>query len=178
MVSRVAPPFDFIAAIQKDVLRHRKSRQSLPKPHYLPTAIISTVEGLRFDDQKVYVRVLISGAGMDALTRPLSRSSTILDEHSTWRGAKIAQEMRKRVGLLEQALRRLQQEHPLVDRLLERLPQGLNTSVGEGGKRLSGGQRQIVTILRALLRDADVVIFDKATAHLDDEIRHLVRDCV
>ena len=58
------------------------------------------------------------------------------------------------------------------------MPQGLNTRVGEGGKQLSGGQRQIVAILRALLRDADVIVFDEATAHLDDEVRQLVREGV
>jgi|GEM_PF-4068586 len=63
MVSRAAPPFDFIAAIHMDVLRYRKSRQNSPKPNHLPAAIISTAEGLRFDDQKIDVGVLTSGAG-------------------------------------------------------------------------------------------------------------------
>lgn len=69
-----------------------------------------------------------------------------------------------------------QADTPVVTRLLERLPQGLATGVGEGGKRLSGGQRQIVAILRALLRDADVVVFDEAAAHLDAEMRELLRE--
>lgn len=81
-------------------------------------------------------------------------------------------------ALLEHALARLQQKQPLVAKLLERFPQGLAAQVGEGGRQLSGGQRQIVAILRALLREADVVIFDEATAHLDDEIRELVREGV
>lgn len=79
---------------------------------------------------------------------------------------------------LEQSLARLKEKHPFTAKLLERLPQGLNTRVGEGGKQLSGGQRQIVAILRALLRDADVIVFDEATAHLDDEVRQLVREGV
>ncbi len=59
----------------------------------------------------------------------------------------------------------------LVEQLLSRLPQGLDTPVGEGGRNLSGGQRQVVAILRAFLKRADVVVFDEASAHLDSETR-------
>lgn len=86
---------------------------------------------------------------------------------------------RKTKGMrVEDALAKAQEERPVVARLLERLPQGLATQVGEGGRRLSGGQRQIVAILRALLREADIVVFDEATAHLDEEMRGLLREVV
>jgi ATP-binding cassette subfamily C protein CydCD len=50
---------------------------------------------------------------------------------------------------------------------LARLPQGLDTNVGERGYALSGGQRQRVSIARAFLRDAPILILDEATSHLD-----------
>ena len=61
---------------------------------------------------------------------------------------------------------------------LAKLPDGLDTYLGEGGARLSGGQRQRVAIARALLRDAPVLLLDEATSALDAESERLVQDAL
>jgi ATP-binding cassette subfamily B protein len=61
---------------------------------------------------------------------------------------------------------------------LRKLPDGLNTFLGEGGARLSGGQRQRVAIARALLRDAPILLLDEATSALDAESERLVQQAL
>ncbi|WP_140908790.1 lipid A export permease/ATP-binding protein MsbA [Cognatiluteimonas lumbrici] len=61
---------------------------------------------------------------------------------------------------------------------IERLPQGLDTPIGENGALLSGGQRQRLAIARAMLKDAPILILDEATAALDTESERLVQDAL
>jgi ATP-binding cassette subfamily B protein len=62
--------------------------------------------------------------------------------------------------------------------LIDSLPQGLETMVGERGHRLSGGEKQRLAIARLLLKSPAVVILDEATAHLDSENESLVQDAL
>ena len=58
------------------------------------------------------------------------------------------------------------------------LPQGYDTVIGEGGGTLSGGEKQRISIARAILKNAPVIILDEATASIDPENEHLIQQAL
>ena len=65
-----------------------------------------------------------------------------------------------------------------ISKVIESLPDGYDTVVGERGYRLSGGEKQRLAIARMLLKDPRIVILDEATSHLDTENEALVQQAL
>jgi ABC-type multidrug transport system fused ATPase/permease subunit len=62
--------------------------------------------------------------------------------------------------------------------LIEELPEGFRTGIGERGVRLSGGQKQLIGIARAFLKDAPILVLDESTSNLDSLSESLVYDAL
>jgi subfamily B ATP-binding cassette protein MsbA len=62
--------------------------------------------------------------------------------------------------------------------LIQELPEGIDSMVGDNGNRLSGGQRQRLAIARAIYKDAPILILDEATSALDSESERQVQDAL
>lgn len=69
-------------------------------------------------------------------------------------------------------------EEAQLKEFVEKLPEGLDTTIGDRGVRISGGQRQRIGIARALYHDPEILVFDEATSALDNDTEQAVMDAV
>ena len=77
----------------------------------------------------------------------------------------------------EEEMKEACEKAKIID-VIEALPEGLDTEIGENGAMLSGGQRQRVLLAKAFLRDADMYIFDEATSALDGQVEEEIWECI
>ncbi len=79
--------------------------------------------------------------------------------------------------LSEEALQRVLRQSQLEE-VVQRLPAGLETRIGEGGMELSAGQKQLLAIARVLARNPRILVLDEATANVDTETEMLVEQAI
>jgi ATP-binding cassette subfamily B protein len=65
-----------------------------------------------------------------------------------------------------------------ADKIIERLPEGLDSDVGEGGDRLSTGEKQLMSFARAVLADPRIFVLDEATSSIDTETEQLIQNAI
>jgi ATP-binding cassette subfamily B protein len=65
-----------------------------------------------------------------------------------------------------------------IDEMIDRLPDGYQTVVGERGYRLSGGEKQRIAIARVVLKDPRILILDEATSHMDARSEALIQQAL
>lgn len=115
-------------------------------------------------------RILINGEDIAAYDKSsLQRYTAYLAQNATLLPGSIADNLK--LADADADYTKMRQVLEAVDlwHLVERLPQGLDTVLGERGKGLSGGQQQRLSLAQMLLRDAPLWLLDEPAAHLDDE---------
>ncbi|MCL2243561.1 MAG: ABC transporter ATP-binding protein/permease [Treponema sp.] len=85
-----------------------------------------------------------------------------------------------RYGRLDAADEEIEKAAKIVhaDRIIEKLEKGYDTEVGEGGDRLSTGEKQLISFARAVLADPRIFILDEATSSVDTEMEMLLQDAI
>ncbi len=113
-------------------------------------------------------RITINGAELSTITtQALSRMTAWIGQRPVLFAASIRDNIRFGRDDATEAQIDAAASAAGLGRLLEQLPDGLDTVIGEDGYGLSGGQAQRVAIARAFIRDAPLILLDEPTAHLD-----------
>ena len=124
-------------------------------------------------------RVTIDGIDISTLAKPSLREQLgyVTQEPFLFNGTvRENLQLAKRQASEQQMWASLEAAHAAS--FVKGLPDGLDTNVGERGVKLSGGEKQRLSIARALLKNAPILLLDEATASVDSETEHQIQDAL
>ncbi|MGB0292706.1 MAG: ABC transporter ATP-binding protein, partial [Luteolibacter sp.] len=124
-------------------------------------------------------RVTIDGIDISTLAKPSLREQLgyVTQEPFLFNGTvRENLQLAKRQASEQQMWASLEAAHAAS--FVKDLPDGLDTNVGERGVKLSGGEKQRLSIARALLKNAPILLLDEATASVDSETEHQIQDAL
>ncbi|QEO09446.1 ABC transporter ATP-binding protein [Protaetiibacter larvae] len=124
-------------------------------------------------------RILLDGRDMEQLDlRTVRRFVSVVPQESVLFEGSIRENVAYGLGEVPDERVRLALRDANALEIVEAMPDGWDTVVGERGARLSGGQRQRIAIARALVRDPRILLLDEATSALDSESEQKVKDAL
>lgn len=115
-------------------------------------------------------RILINGTGTKEIPPSFLRSkmAIVMQDSFLFSGTVRENIARGKSGITDQDMDHIM-DVSNCRKIIERLPQGLDTVLSEGGKSISSGERQLISIARAFARDPEIIMLDEATSYVDSE---------
>jgi len=115
-------------------------------------------------------RILINGTGIKEISPSFLRSkmAIVMQDSFLFSGTVRENIARGKSGITDQDMDHIMDVSNCRS-IIERLPQGLDTVLSEGGKSISSGERQLISIARAFARDPEIIMLDEATSYVDSE---------
>ena len=115
-------------------------------------------------------RILINGTGIKEISPSFLRSkmAIVMQDSFLFSGTVRENIARGKSGITDQDMDHIM-DVSNCRKIIERLPRGLDTVLSEGGRSISSGERQLISIARAFARDPEVIMLDEATSYVDSE---------
>ncbi|MDO4517581.1 MAG: ABC transporter ATP-binding protein [Bacillota bacterium] len=121
-------------------------------------------------------KILIDGCDTKKMTKQSVRSMIGMVLQDTWLSSNSIRENIRygRIGATDEEVERAAKA-AYIDHFIESLPQGYDTAINEEASNISAGQKQLLTIARAFLADAPIMILDEATSSVDTRTEHMIQ---